>query len=102
MYIVLQIKKGIFMRKLITLCLVLGTQIVLGQDFDPNLLTNNKEAKTRQLSKRDHKKLSEWLSVHSLSSAEIKSKAQNALSLTMTEFMNRDAQCDLGLAKILN
>jgi hypothetical protein len=88
------------MKTLLTLSLlILGMAHSLA--FDIKLMANNKEAFSRQITRRDRQELNYWLSTHPKQREEIVGLARTILAKTMMELVKRSRQCDLGLAQLL-
>ena len=80
--------------------MLLATALLLiteAKSFDVKILANNKEANSREISKRDLSILQKWTRNHRLQGEELRRSAQKALELTMTEEERIDTSCELGI-----
>ena len=73
----------------------------LAQAFNVNLLANNKEILSRQVTRADLMNLSYWKKQHRLAESELKESARLALADTFNELESADSACELGLVEKL-
>jgi hypothetical protein len=84
--------------------IVIGWALMLianADAFDVKLLSNNKEAFSRELSKEAIQQATQWSSKHHLKNEDLRLRAVKALATTFNEMEKIDTTCELGLIKQL-
>lgn len=89
------------MKKFVLLVACAFSVLIDAYAFDVNLLANNKEAFSRELSEQRALEAERWASQHPLG-AELKKHSLKALSDTFNEMERIDTTCELGLVDRLS
>lgn len=88
------------MRKFIFLVIGLLIKAQPVSAFDVKSLANNKEMRSREMSKRESGSALAWKNYHPLKS-ELKERSLHTLSESFNELEVQDSYCDLGVVKLL-
>lgn len=85
------------MKKLALILAMALFVITNANAFDVKILANNKEANSREITKRDLSIMQNWVRNHEMEEEVLKEQSLKALGLTMTEEERIDTSCELGI-----